>query len=88
MIGGWEVCPITLLQLLQNWAICIEKGGPNNFAQITAILHWKHCLLIKSVNEINEIEVFLGSNLNFTIRGFTWGLANDDNIYKNMFCPI
>ena len=29
-----------------------------------------------------EIEVFLGSNLNFIIRVFTWDLANDDNIYS------
>ena len=30
--GGWEVCPTTLLKLPQNWVICIEKGGSNNFA--------------------------------------------------------
>ena len=36
-----------------------------------------------NVNEIHETEVFLGNNLNFIIRVFnTWGLANDDNIYK------
>ena len=41
---------------------------------------------IKNVNEIPEIEVCLGSNLNFTIRVLTWGLANDDNICKKVFC--
>ena len=30
--GSWEVCPTTMLNLLQNWVICIEKGGPNNFS--------------------------------------------------------
>ena len=52
-------------------------------------LYWKHCLLTKNVNEIIEIEVFLGSNENFTIRVFTWGLTNDENIInKKIFCPI
>ena len=67
------------------------KEWPNNFAQATTILgnlYWKHCLLIKNVDEIHEIEVFRGSNLNFTIRIFTWGLANDDNIYKKIFCSV
>ena len=36
----------------------------------------------KNVNEMHKIEVFLGSNLNFTLRVFTWGLANDGDIYK------
>ena len=31
---------------------------------------------------IHEIGVFLDSNLNFTIRVFTWGLANDLHIFK------
>ena len=56
-------------------------GDQSNFAQFTTILsnlYWKNCLLI----EIHEIQVFLGNNLNFAIRNFTWGLANDDNIYK------
>ena len=85
-IGGWVVCPITFLKLPQNWVICIEKGGTNSFAQVTTILgnlHWKHCLSIKHVNE-SEV----GSNLNFTVRVFTWGLSNDDNINKKIFCPI
>ena len=30
------------------------------------------------------IGVFLESNLNFTIRDFVWGLANDLHICKNM----
>ena len=30
----------------------------------------------KSVNEILEIEAFFDSNLNFTIRVFTWDQAN------------
>ena len=90
-IGDWDVCSITLLKLPQNWVICIEKDGPNNFAQVTTTLgnpYWKHCLLIKNVNKIHETEVFLGSNLNFTIKVFTWGLANDDNICKKIFNPI
>ena len=80
---GWEVCSTTLLNLPQNLVICIEKGGPNNFVQVTPIfgnLYWKLCQLIKNVNEMPEIEVFLGTNLNFTIRLFTWCLANNDNI--------
>ena len=88
---GWEVYTITLLKLPQIWIICIVKGDPKNFVQVTTILHnlyGKHCLLIKSGNEIHKIEVFLGSNLNFTIRDFTWVLANNDNIYKKIFCPI
>ena len=46
----------------------------------------------KNINEKPEIEVFLGSNLNFTSRVFTWGLANDNNICKKkkkkILCPI
>ena len=61
-MGSWEVCPkTTLLNLRQNWVICIEKGGPNHSAQVITILgnlYWKHCLLIKNDNEISEIEVF------------------------------
>ena len=71
-----------VLKLPQNWVICIEKSGPKPFAQVTTKLgnlYWNHCLLIKNLNEIHEIEVFLGSNLNFIIRVFTWGLSNDDN---------
>ena len=26
--GGWEVCPITLLNLPQHWLNCIEKVAP------------------------------------------------------------
>ena len=51
-IGGWEVCTTTLLNLSENWVICIEKGGPNNFAQVITILsnlYSKHCLLIKKM---------------------------------------
>ena len=83
-MGVWEVYPKTILKLPQNWEICIEKGGSNNFTQITAIqgnLYWKHCQLI-------NVEVFLDSNLNFTIRVFTWCLANDDNICKKIFCSF
>ena len=39
-------------------------------------------LIIKNIGERPETEVFLGSNLDFTISDFTWGLANDDNICK------
>ena len=44
--GGWEVCPTTLLKLPQNGAICIEKGGPNNFRQVFT----KSVLKILSIN--------------------------------------
>ena len=37
---------------------------------------------------IHEIGVFLDSNLNFTIRVFTWDLANDLCICKNHVKPI
>ena len=83
---GSEVCPTNLLNLSQNYVICIEKGSPNNFAQVTQILdnlYWKH-LLIKNVNEIPVIEVFLGSKLNVTIKVLTWGLANDYYYTKNI----
>ena len=83
--GGLEASTITLLKLPQILVICIEKGGPNNFAEFFTILgnlYWKHCLIIKNAYEIHEIEALLGSNLNFTIRFFTWGLANDDNNYR------
>ena len=33
---------------------------------------------------IHGIGVFLDSNLNFTIRVFIWGLANDLDIWKKM----
>ena len=33
---------------------------------------------------IHGIGVFLDRNLNFTIRVFIWGLANDLHICKNM----
>ena len=36
-----------------------------------------------NVKNILDIEVFLDSNKNFTIRVFTWGLANNLHIYKN-----
>ena len=37
----------------------------------------------KNVNEIHmRLKFFSGSNLNFRIRSFTWGLANDDNILR------
>ena len=83
---GCEVFSTTLLELSQNWVIYIKKCGPNNFIHVTTILdnpYWKHCLLIKKYNEIETFEVFLGSSLNFTIKVFTLGLANDDNICKN-----
>ena len=43
-----------------------------------------------SINEknVHEIRVFLDSNLNFTIRVFTWGLENDLHICKNYKKPI
>ena len=34
-------------------------------------------------NKIHDTGVFLYSNLNFTIRVFTWDLANDLHICKN-----
>ena len=79
-----------MLKFPKNWVICIEKGGSNNFAQVATILgnlYWKLCLLIKNIGERPETEVFLGSNLDFTISDFTWGLANDDNICKKNVLP-
>ena len=32
-----------------------------------------------------EIKVFLGSNLNFTIRVLTWDLVNDDNACRKEY---
>ena len=32
----------------------------------------------------SEIEVFLDSNLSFTIRAFTWSLPNDLHICKKI----
>ena len=42
-----------------------------------------------SINEknIKEIGVFLDKILNFTIRDFTWGLANNLHICKNYENP-
>ena len=37
-MGGWEVFATALLKVPQNWVICIEKGDPNNFVQVTTIL--------------------------------------------------
>ena len=34
-----------------------------------------------------EIGVFLGSSLSFTIRTFTWGLANDLHIFSRCEKP-
>ena len=64
----------TLLKLPQYckyWAICIGN--------ITVSINKKN------VNEIPEIEVFLGHNLNFTVRVSTWDLANDDDINKKEY---
>ena len=36
---------------------------------------------------IHEIRIFLDSNLNFTIRLFTWGLAYDLHICKKYEKP-
>ena len=47
---GWEVYPTTLFKFPKNWVIWIEKGGSNNFDQVTTILrnlYWKHRPLIK-----------------------------------------
>ena len=85
MIGDLENCPTVLLKLAQNWVICIEKGGPNSFAQVTTNfgnLCWNYCLLIKNNNEICVIESFLGRNLIFRITFFTWCLEKDHNISK------
>ena len=38
----------------------------------------------KNVNEIAKFEYFVDSNLNLIIKVFTWGLANDREIYNNM----
>ena len=41
----------------------------------------------KNVHVKPEIEVFLDSNMNFTIRVFTWGLANNHNVCKKYENP-
>ena len=38
----------------------------------------------KNIYEIPEMRVFLDGNLNFRIRVFTWGLANDLHICKKI----
>ena len=90
MIGGWEICSITLLKLPQNWVICMEKGFPNNFAQITTILgdlYWKHCLLKEMLMKYMRLKFFLAV-IWVLQSGFLHGvLANDDNIYKKIFWP-
>ena len=37
---------------------------------------------MKNCYKIPEVEVFLGSNLNFTLRIFTWGPAKDHDKCK------
>ena len=82
---GWEIFPTALLNLPQNLVICIKRVTSTTLLKLSQ--YWAVCieniLLIKNVNEIPKIEVFIGSFLNFTIMGFTWCLANNDNIYKN-----
>ena len=43
-------------------------------------LYWRQCLLMEK--NIHDIAVFLDSNLNFTIKLFTCGLANDNMSIK------
>ena len=87
---GWEDFLTTTLKLPQIWVIYIGKGGPKIFAQVTTILghlYWKYYQLTKRYNEMPEIEVFLGSSLNFTTRVFTWSLANDLNLRQKYDKP-
>ena len=60
---GCGASPITLIRLPQNWIICTVKCGPKKVAQITTILgNCTETLSInKNVDEIHEIDVFLGS---------------------------
>ena len=87
-MGGWEVYPTAFLKLPQNWVIYIEKGGSNNFAQASTILgnlYCKYCQLIKKMlMKYLTLKFFLGSNLNFAFRVFTWGIANDVDICKKI----
>ena len=67
---------------------------PNSLLKV--VYHSVHCLLhlhileIMPINgkKIHKIVVFLDSNVSFTIRVFTWGLANDLHICKNYEKPI
>ena len=76
-----------MIKLSQIWVICIEKVGHHNIGQF--VLETSS-VNKKNVNERPEIEVFLRSNLSFTIRVFTCDLAIVDNIDKKIyiFCPI
>ena len=58
----WLVCPTTLLELPQNWVICIQKGGPNNFAQVTSMfgnLYWKLLIIKKILVKYMLLKFFL-----------------------------
>ena len=41
----------------------------------------------KNLHEVPDIVVFVGSNLNFTVRIFALGLAHDLDIYKKSEKP-
>ena len=66
---GWEIFPTALLNLPQNLVICIKRVTSTTLLKLSQ--YWAVCieniLLIKNVNEIPKIEVFIGSFLNFTI---------------------
>ena len=49
------------------------------------VIYIGDCLLMEK--NIHEIRVFFGSNLNFTIRVLTWGLANGLHICKKYEKP-
>ena len=38
----WEVCPITLLKLPQNWVICVEKSAPATLLKLPQ--YWAICI--------------------------------------------
>ena len=46
---------------------------------IRNIVHYQK----KNIHETSKIEVSIDSNRNFPIQDFSWGLADDRDIYKN-----
>ena len=58
-------------------------GGPDNVAEVSKTLgnlYWRQYLLMGNIYEISETETVLDRNLNFRIKVFTLGLANDLHI--------
>ena len=61
-IGGWEFYQATFPKLSQNWVICIEKSGPNNFTRVATILdnlYWSFSINNKMLMKYLRLEFFL-----------------------------